>query len=346
MSVVLVPGLGGSVLLHSGSGKRVWPTLDAALPFLRGKWKTLISTSLEETSISGNPEIVPQEGLKGVENLYEIDWKIFDFHIVDYFREIVDFLRLQGVHDIHGAPYDFRLLPDPSAMKKYFSKLKKLIEGLENPATIIAHSLGVVVSTIFLNRQSKKWKARYISRFISISGPFGGATKAIHACLTGDTETPINISTEFYRQIEIGFGGVLWMINNPEVFSEDIVNDLNANQLGVALARRGSKNSAMVFENLVRPLHKEVLNFPGVPVCLIYGTGIGTAYKLRYSSKDFSDTPKIQKCDGDGTVPLKSLQAVSSWKTETLFQEFSIYRAEHLSILKSPQLLKILGSFF
>lgn len=348
MSVVLVPGLGGCILEDSNS-KTLWPTLDAALPFLRNKWKTRIQTSLEENGwgISSSDKIRPRNfgGLQGVETLYEINWKILDIHIIDYFREIVDFLQKRGISDIHGAPYDFRLLPDPRELKDYFNKLKKLIENAEHQVILIGHSLGSVVVTIFLNRQSKEWTSKYIKRFVSISGPFGGATKAIHACLTGDTETPVAISTEFYRQIEIGFGGVLWMINNPEVFPEDIVNNLNANQIGVALSRRGSPKSAMIFEHIIRPLHKEVLKFPEVPTVVIHGTGIATPYKLEYPSNKFTEEPEIEKSDGDGTVPLKSLQAVVHWKNLGEVDFHSIFKAGHLSILKTSSLLKILGKY-
>jgi len=363
-SVVIVPGLGGSVLEATwtstskshwylgGTWKQIWPSVDAALPYERGCWKRTIQTMVSSDGRSiqnADPEgisIRPRNfgGLKGVSTLYEIDWKIFDIHIVDYFREAIEFLQGNGVFEIHGAPYDFRLVPDPKALERYFSQLKKLIESCSFSVTLIAHSLGTALVTIFLHRQSKEWKQRYIQRYISVSGPYGGATKAIHACLTGDTETPISISTEFYRQIEVGFGGVLWMINNPEVFKDlNIVNDMNANQLGVALSRKGAIASALAYENLVRPLHKEMLFYPEVDTYNIYGTGIKTPLRLNYTSKDFSDSPHIENGDGDGTVPLQSLQAIHHWPTK---DEYPIFKASHLHILKHPDFLKALGEIF
>jgi len=362
-SVIVVPGLGGSILeakwnhakphwFLSDKWKQIWPSVDAALPFERGSWKSTVQTSISDdgkrirNSHPGDISIRPRGfgGLKGVDTLYEIDWKIFDFHIVKYFLKTVEYLQSKGIKEIHGAPYDFRLVPDPIELKKYFKKLKKLIESCEFPVTIIAHSLGTSMVTIFLNRQSQKWKNTYVKRYISVSGPYGGATKAIHACLTGDTETPISISEEFYRQVEVGFGGVLWMINSPEVFGDmNIVNNMNANQLGVALSRKGSLSSALVYEFLVRPLHKEVLKFPDVETHVVYGTGIETPISLDYSKDDFSDSPTIQKGDGDGTVPLQSLQAVKHW---SVAGEYPIFKASHLGILNHPRFLEILGKIF
>ena len=341
-SVVIVPGLGGSVLETRKDSKRIWPSPNAALPFKRGQWKRSIQTTISKNGkkISSSVPIRPRNfgGLKGVSTLYDINWKILDIRIVDYFRKLITHL---GDFEIHGAPYDFRLVPDPETLDNYFKNLKKLIEHCLNPATIIAHSLGAVIATVFLVRQSPEWKAQYIKQFISVSGPYGGATKAIHACLSGDTETPISISREFYRQIEIGFGGVLWMINSPEVFTDTDV--LYGTQIEEAL-NKVSPASALAYKNLIRPLHKETLIYPGVKTYLIYGTGISTMLKLKYSHPNFSDSPKIEKADGDGTVPLRSLQAVSHrWPVAG---EYPIFKANHLHILNHPSFLEVIDQIF
>jgi len=353
-SIVVVPGLGGSVLeteSNASNWTQIWPSVKAALPFERSYWKNTIQTLISDDgrrirNSEGASHIRPRNfgGVKGISTLYEINWRIFDMHLVNYFRKTIEHLQSRGITEIYGAPYDFRLVPDPIALKQYFQKLKALIEECTSPVTLIAHSLGAVMVTVFLYRQTPEWKSKYIKRYISVSGPYGGATKAIHACLTGDSETPIAISPEFYRQLEIRFGGVLWMINNPEVFGDlDIVNEMNANQLGVALSRKGSLQSAMAYENLIRPLHKEMLKFPGVETHLVYGTGTATMIKLNYAKSDFSDKPEIEKSDGDGTVPLWSLQAVKKWPTKG---EYPIFKAHHLYILNHPKFLNALDKIF
>ena len=356
-SIIVIPGLGGSVLEiksnDQGDWSQIWPSVKAALPFERESWKRSMQTLISEDGRRirnyhpGDVSIRPRNfgGVKGVSTLYEINWRIFDMHFVNYFRKTIEHLQKRGIAEIHGAPYDFRLIPDPVALKRYFKKLRALIEGCTSPVTLIAHSLGAALITVFLNRQTLKWKGKYIKRYISVSGPYGGATKAIHACITGDSETPISISPEFYRQIEIRFGGVLWMINNPEVFGDlEIVNQMNANQLGVALSRKGSLESALAYENLIRPLHKEMLVPPGVETHLVYGTGIATMIKLNYTKPNFSDKPEIEESDGDGTVPLQSLQAVA--RTWPLKGEYPIFKANHLYILNHPKFLNALDKIF
>ena len=57
----------------------------------------------------------------------------------------------------------------------YFAKLKKLVEDTysangNKKITLMSHSLGCPYSLVFLNKQTKDWKDKYILQWITLSG--------------------------------------------------------------------------------------------------------------------------------------------------------------------------------
>lgn len=76
--------------------------------------------------------------------------------------------------------------------EKYFEKLKTLIEAtfMKNKMkkiVLVSQSMGCPYTLIFLQKQNKDWIDKYISTWITISGPWGGAVKALRAYISGDS---------------------------------------------------------------------------------------------------------------------------------------------------------------
>ena len=58
--------------------------------------------------------------------------------------------------------------------------IEKAVEQNNNsPAVIAAHSMGCLVSTYFLSRQSAEWVKTHIASIIVMSAPFEGAVTAL-----------------------------------------------------------------------------------------------------------------------------------------------------------------------
>lgn len=53
------------------------------------------------------------------------------------------------------------------------------------PVTLLAHSMGGPMTLIMLQRQSQKWKDKYINTFISLSAVWAGSIKAIKVFAIG-----------------------------------------------------------------------------------------------------------------------------------------------------------------
>ncbi|XP_050407578.1 phospholipase A2 group XV-like isoform X2 [Patella vulgata] len=109
-----------------------------------------------------------------------------------YFAKIVNSLTEWGYvrgQSVRAAPYDFRKAPNE--MGVYFIRLKNLIEDTyimnnNTPVVLLAHSLGGCVSLYFLNNQSQSWKDKYISKYVTVSVPWGGTIKSLLLFTSGN----------------------------------------------------------------------------------------------------------------------------------------------------------------
>lgn len=149
--------------------------------------------------------------------------------------------------DIFGAPYDFRSVSSESTqqlqqllrrclakyeMKRYFSNLDGLVQLSYNihrrPCILISHSLGGLLMSEYLHSRSPSWKSHYIDSWISMSGAFGGAVKALKNILTGiSLDNPlITYNNEIIKAAIRTFPTAYYLLPNHLAFSEKHVEIL------------------------------------------------------------------------------------------------------------------------
>lgn len=73
---------------------------------------------------------------------------------------------------------------------EYCTLLEQLIENTyvqngEQKIILIVHSLGGLLTMMFLQRQSQEWKDQYIESLITLSVGWAGSVKAIEAYMKG-----------------------------------------------------------------------------------------------------------------------------------------------------------------
>jgi lysophospholipase III len=73
----------------------------------------------------------------------------------------------------------------------YFYRLKLLVEDTytinnDSKVSLLAHSMGGLMSLYFLQRQNSTWKDKYIERLVTMSTPWGGAVKAVKVFAIGE----------------------------------------------------------------------------------------------------------------------------------------------------------------
>lgn len=289
--------------------------------------------------------LVYDENTKTVKNAPGVDTRVPGFgttntieyldtdNLIKYFAPVVDSLVSWGYErgvTVRAAPYDFRY--GPESQSGYFAKLKKLVEDTytangNKKISLMSHSLGCPYTLVFLNKQTKDWKDKYIFQWITLSGVWGGTAEQVSLFSSGNTlgiphflVSPLTVRGEQRTATSN-----LFLLPSRELWPADevlaktpqrsyTVNDFDDffQDMGFPL---GIKLRKLV-ENIAYPL---TAHAPNVTVHCLYGTGVDTAANFEFGEGEFPDTqPHVVYGDGDGTVNRRSLEACSKWKQRQL----------------------------
>lgn len=91
------------------------------------------------------------------------------------------------------------------------------------PVTLIAHSMGAPMSLVFLQRQPKIWKTKYIARMISLAGAWAGSVKALKVFAVGDDLGAFVLSRKAMRPQQISSPSLAWLMPSPLFWKGDEV---------------------------------------------------------------------------------------------------------------------------
>lgn len=250
---------------------------------------------------------------------------------------------------LRGAPYDFR--KGPSESEEFFAKLKTLVEetyAMNNntPVTLLAHSMGGPMTLIMLQRQSQKWKDKFINSFITLSAVWAGSVKAIKVFAIGDDLGAYFLRESVLRNEQITSPSLGWLLpsklfwKETEILIQSDLKNYTLNNLQQYFIDIGVPN-AWEFR---KDNEKYQLDFtaPGVEVHCLYGSKVQTVEKLYYKPGTATDGyPQLVFGDGDGTVNIRSLEACIHWqksqKQKIYYQGFP--GVDHTNILRSLDIL-------
>ncbi|XP_028049885.1 phospholipase A2 group XV isoform X2 [Monomorium pharaonis] len=275
-----------------------------------------------------------------------------------YFKDIGNMLvnDLGYVRNLslRGAPYDFR--KGPSENEEFFARLKVLVEKTyvmnnNTPVTLLAHSMGGPMSLIMLQRQSQKWKDKYINALITLGAVWAGSVKAIKVFAIGDDLGTYFLSESILKNEQITNPSLGWLLPS-KLFWKDTEILVQSDQKNYTL-----NDLQQYFKDIDVPNawefrkdnEKYQLDFtaPGVEVHCLYGSKVDTVEKLYYKGKSVSGYPQLIVGDGDGTVNLKSLEACTHWQKS---QKQKIYNksfpgVDHTEILRNNDALAYIKTF-
>lgn len=112
--------------------------------------------------------------------------------------------------------------------------MKKLVEDTfelcgQQRITFVVHSMGGPMSLLFLQRQTKEWKDKYIVRVISLAGAWAGSAKAIKVFAIGDDLGSFALSGSVLRAEQITSPSLAWLMPSPHFWkpNEVLVNTPN-----------------------------------------------------------------------------------------------------------------------
>ena len=291
--VVIVPGLGGSVLRDAVNNQTVWPpmpTMKEPRP-LDVRWNPHHSRveSIE------NLQTLPMGELAGirVDTPYTYMWTKNSFY-----SSLIQRLKLHNA-TVSALSYDFRIMDEEKIGRDFI----KFFESQPGPSVVLCHSLGGLVFHHFLvSRTSPEWQKKYISRVYYINVPFGGCPEALFAILrSAHWDGPLRFPLLSFRLDTLHWMvGLYWCLpllqqgkpllrRNSQWWTDKDLSDI----LKTPYSFLYSSTVPRLEKNRFLPLH--------VPRFILYGSNISTPV--------FIDEPTKTKLveEGDGIVPLDSL---------------------------------------
>jgi hypothetical protein len=266
--------------------------------------------------------------------------------------------------DLFGAPYDGRVILDSDVLNKWMNQTKELIEfayarnGYKKKIALMGHGFGCLLTHAFLIKQSQAWKDKYIIKYISVAGPYGGIPKALRTVIGGSVP-------DGSKQVPTltGVGGSMaamyWLL--PK---EDLFGNMEILKVGNKVYKTRSYDD--FFESIGKKQqyldsvpHREIFNKPNgsnneivIPFFAetetqyIYNKGLdqepetlpeSVFYKLlqdegRWPSVVFNPNSTV----GDSTVPFLSLYLpVMRWTDGSVYRLQPI-NASHSECIRDP----------
>lgn len=91
------------------------------------------------------------------------------------------------------------------------------------PVTLVAHSMGGPMCLLFCQRQSQKWKDKYINSVITLAGAWAGSVKALKVFAIGDDLGAYLLRESILKNQQITSPSLGWLLPSPLFWKEDEV---------------------------------------------------------------------------------------------------------------------------
>ena len=275
--VIFIPGTMGSELWLGN--ERIWPNVKVL--FRNPEIIRFPSTvPLEARAVLGEVVVVP--------NLIKLDQYN---RLGDY---LVEELGYERGKDFYEFAYDWRQDVRISARE-----LGKLVETLpvNQPITIIAHSLGTMVSRHYTERLGGKQR---VERAILMGGPHNGSVKILTSMLAAPEILPFGLMGERFRQITETFPSA-YQIIPPYACGID----QNGNKINFLEDESWLKEEHVPMLRAARKFRQDLGKRSSIPTLSIFGYGLKTTTGVglkRSASGRVSDIVYKTEPSGDSTI--------------------------------------------
>jgi pSer/pThr/pTyr-binding forkhead associated (FHA) protein len=315
--VIFVPGTMGSEL-WLGSEK-VWPNLNFLLKHPE-IFRYSEDTRLKPKGILNEMVIVP--------NLISFD----QYNLLgDY---LVDELGYERENNFIEFAYDWR-----QDVRQSARELARFIEGwkVDAPITLIAHSLGTLVSRYYVEKLGGKSK---IGRLLLIGGPHQGVPKIAANLLSGLDLLPFGLMGKRLTEIIETFPSCYQIL---PLYPCGV--DQNGKQINFLEDESWVKPAFRHLHRMAREFRRELGRTSSVPTLSIFGYGLKTATEIRLQSDSHGSFLKALMGiapSGDSSVPESSavlprteIHPVRQYHG-TLFNDKDVKMRLKLELLRGP----------
>jgi pSer/pThr/pTyr-binding forkhead associated (FHA) protein/pimeloyl-ACP methyl ester carboxylesterase len=279
--VVIVPGMMGSELWQGSH--RVWPNVKHMFTH-PDTYMLPEKEPLQARGLVGEVVIVP--------NLYKMDQY---GRLCQYMEEALGY---QEGRDLLTFSYDWR-----KDIREASRKLAQTVDewNVTGPVTIIAHSMGSLVSRYYVERLGGKSK---VERLLMMGAPHNGGPKAISALVTGKGLIPFGLMGEQVRRVFSTFTSAHQVLPTYAcVFDQDGKPvDLLKDEGWVPEPQRAELRTAREFRRELRPRSS-------VPCVSIFGYGLKTTTRVdvrRDADGAWKNARFTEEPSGDASVPESS----------------------------------------
>lgn len=304
----------------------IWVNLEMAVPMLVDCWVDNIKLVYHnDTRLTADaPGVETRVPGWGTTSVVEYLDPLDDLDPYGYYlnRMCNALVRLGYVRDLNllSAPYDFRKAPNENV--NWFVKTKELIENAYEVSdgesvTLICHSMGCLMTLKFLQNQPQEWKDEYISKLITLAGPWGGSMKTLKVYSVGDDLDVPGLPAHKFREVLITWPSLAWILPSPYFWApEEVLASTKTTNYSIS-------NLEEFFTNLRYPtgweMRKDTLAIlnptipPNVEVHCLFGNKLPTLERLNFFSDDLTSKPEQIKGDGDSVVNIRSLRGCERW---------------------------------
>ena len=228
----------------------------------------------------------------------------------------------------------------------------------QTKVTLVAHSMGGLVSLYFLTRFNginQAWKDKYIHAYIPIAAAWSGGVGTLQVVISGNRGVPSFIPFlnravgSFVVPTTRTFESLPWIFPTATAFGNRVListpqKRYTANGYAQLFRDIGYLNGYSIFQR-VQSLVGDY-PAPNVPTYCYYGTRVQTPVSFHYN-RDFYRvrstvglTSTVVYGDGDGSVNTESSRICHRWSNMRYPFRSSIFpNREHLAIVKDNNVL-------
>ncbi len=233
---------------------------------------------------------------------------------------VANYSYVAGV-DIVTANYDWRL--GPEAMNSTFAATAAIIESTVRRTgqrvAVASLSLGSPHAALFLASKSAAWRNKFVHRFISLSGAFGGSLWATMSQISPNVTLYANTSvlpTDLHAAI-VGWGSLAWMTPNMDMLGDTVqvvtpTRNYTTSQFAQLFTDAGVPNGALLINTTTAPPFRAFLSpqlsLLGLNITCVFGTNRPSPSMLHYGAS-FDSPSKVSVAPGDGTLVDAALSA-------------------------------------
>jgi pimeloyl-ACP methyl ester carboxylesterase len=298
--VVFVPGLMGSEL-WLGS-ECLWPSA-----------RTIISNP-EVLRLPGDPRIEARGILNDVVIVPNIIQLRQYSGLGDYLEAGLGYTRGK---DLLEFAYDWR-----HDVRLAAQRLAETIElwQVKAPITIIAHSLGTLVTRYYVERLEGK---RFVERIILMGGPHYGTPGVLTSILSGPGLLPFGVGDERMRDVLATFPSAYQIL---PIYP--CVIDQNGNTIDVLKDESWLPEHQRPFLSAARSFRRELGTVSSVPTVSIFGYGLKTKLRVEVHRRPDGGWQKLEFVEdtaGDQSVPSGSAVLKESEIHPVLQEHGSLY---------------------